>query len=129
MNLEGNFREILCYRFQGGNNFRSYLKGPGMIKYTIAKSQNTIMESYNKILLDKIVSRVNASKCFSILSDKKADVLEIKRVALYVRYVKLNNLKSHNEFLQFVPTANMTGKELVKLIIQIFKILTSIPSI
>jgi len=62
---------------------KSYLEGPGTIKYTSATSQNAIIEACNKVLLDKIVSRVNASKCFSILADETADVSGVEQVSLY----------------------------------------------
>lgn len=41
----------------------------------------------------------------------------IEQVSLCVRYVELNTLVLHEDFLQFVPAVDMTGKELAKLII------------
>ncbi|XP_060874016.1 zinc finger MYM-type protein 1-like [Metopolophium dirhodum] len=117
INNEGNFREIHRYRAQGDNDLKSYLEGPGTIKYTSATSQNAIIEACNKVLLDKIVSRVNASKCFSILADETADVSGVEQVSLCVRYVEINHLELREEFLQFVPTFDVTGKGLAKLII------------
>lgn len=68
-------------------------------------------------MLDKIVARVNASKCFSILADETADVSGVEQVSLCVRYVEINHLELCEEFLQFVPTFDVTGKGLAKLII------------
>lgn len=98
---------------QGDNDLKSYLEGPGTIKYTSATRQNAIIEACNKVLFDKIVSRVNASKCFSIL----ADVSGVEQVSLCVRYVEINHLELRKEYLQFVPTFDVTGKGLAKLII------------
>lgn len=36
---------------------------------------------------------------------------------LCIRYVELNNLKLNNKFVQFVPTTDITGEGLAKLII------------
>lgn len=69
------------------SNFRSYFEGPEIIKYTNATSQNTIIETCNKILLDKIVSKVNASRCFSIFADETGDISGREQVSLCVRYV------------------------------------------
>lgn len=59
----------------------------------------------------------NASKCFSILADETADVSGVDQVSLCVRYVEINHLELRQEFLEFVPTFNVTGKGLAKLII------------
>ncbi|KAL4143541.1 hypothetical protein QTP88_005860 [Uroleucon formosanum] len=116
-NNDGNFRAILRYRAQGDSDMRSYLESSGTIKYTSSTSQNEIIDSCNKVLLNKIVSRVNEAKCFSVLADETADVSGIEQVSLCVRYVELNTLKLHEDFLQFVPAVDMTGKGLAKLII------------
>lgn len=116
-NNDGNFRAILRYRAQGDSDMRSYLESSGTIKYTSSTSQNEIIDSCNKLLLNKIVSRVNEVKCFSVLADETADVSGIEQVSLCVRYVELSTLELHEDFLQFVPAVDMTGKGLAKLII------------
>lgn len=121
-NNDGNFRAILRYRAQGDSDImRSYLESSGTIKYTSSTSQNEIIDSCNKPLLNKIVSRVNEAKCFSVLADETADVSGIEQVSLCVRYVELSTLEHHEDFSQFVPAVDMTGKGLAKLII--YKIL------
>jgi len=70
-NNDGNFRSILRYRAQGDSDMRSYLESSGTI--TSSTSQNEIIDSCNKVLLNKIVSRVNEAKCFSVLADETAD--------------------------------------------------------
>lgn len=106
-------------RAKGDIDLESYLESSGTIKYASAASQNAIIEACNKVLLDKIVSRVNASKCFSILAGEIADVSGVEQESLCIRYV---NLKLREEFLQFVPTSDVTGKGLAKLILDNIKI-------
>lgn len=113
-NNDGNFRAILRYRAQGDSDMRSYLECSGTIKYTSSTSRNEIIDSCNKVLLNKIVSKVNEAKCFSVLADETADVSGIEQVSLCVRYVELNTLELHEDFLQFVPAVDMTGKGLAK---------------
>jgi len=73
--------------------------------------QVKIIEACNKVLLDKIVSKVNPSKYFSILADETADVSRVDQVSC-VRYVEMKHLELHEEFLQFVPILNVTGKRI-----------------
>ncbi|XP_025425350.1 uncharacterized protein LOC112694172 [Sipha flava] len=116
-NNDGNFRAILRYRAQGDSDMRSYLESSGTIKYTSSTSQNEIIDSCNKLLLNKIVSRVNEAKCFTVLADETANVSGIEQISLCVRYIELSTLELHEDFLQFVPAVDMTGKGLAKLII------------
>jgi len=77
-NNDGNFRAILRYRAQGDGDMRSYLESSDTIKYTSSTSQNEIIDSSNKLLFNKIVSRANEAKCFSVLADETADVSGIE---------------------------------------------------
>lgn len=116
--IEGNFREILRYRAQGDFEMKSYLEAPGKIKYISHTSQNHKIDACNKVLLNKVVSRVNASKCFSILADETTDISGIEQVSLCVRYVELNTLILTEEFLQFVPISDMTGEGIANSILK-----------
>lgn len=118
---EGNFREILRYRAQGDIEMKIYLESSGKMKYTSHRSQNNMIDACNKILLDKVVSRVNTAKCFSILADETADISGVEQVSLCVRYINSNTLKLTEEFLQFVPTNDMTGKGIANLILENLK--------
>lgn len=120
-NNEGNFREILRYRAKGDIEMQAYLEGPGKIKYFSHRSQNDMIDACNKVLLNKVVSKVNAAKCFSILADETADISGIEQVSLCVRYIELNTLTLTEEFLQFVPTSDMTGKGIANLILESLK--------
>lgn len=61
----------------------------------------------NKVLFNKVISKVNAAKCFLILADETLDVSGIEQVSLCVRYVELNTLTFTKEFLQFIPTSDI----------------------
>jgi len=117
-NNQGNFREILRYRAKGDIKMQTYLEGPGKMKYISHRSQNDMIYACNKVLLNKVVSEVNAAKCFSILADETADISGIEQVSLCVRYIELNTLTLTEEFLQFVPTSDMTGKGIANLILE-----------
>lgn len=118
---KGNFSEILRYRAQGDSDLKSYSEGSGIIKYTSATSKNAITKVCNKVLLDKIVIRVNASKCFSILADETADISGVEQVPLCVRYVELTILELREEFLRFVPTSDVIGMGLANRILDTIK--------
>lgn len=92
-------------------HLKNVLEGPGLRnKYTSSTSQNVIIESFNNVLLRKSVSRVNEAKCFTVSADKTADIPGIEQVALYVRYVDLEKMIIRDDFLQFIPTYDLTGK-------------------
>lgn len=120
-NNEGNFREILRNRAKGDIEMQAYLEGPGKMKYISHRSQNDMIYACNKVLLNKVVSKVNAAKCFSILADETADISGIEQVSLCVRYIELNTLTLTEEFSQFVPTSDMTGKGIANFILESLK--------
>jgi len=115
-NNEENFREILRYRPRGDEQLKLFLESNGHLKYTNPTIQNEIIESCNQILLKRIVSRVNSTQCFSILADETADIANIEQVALCARYLDKNNMILKEEFIQFIPTFDTTGKGLASLI-------------
>jgi len=120
-NNKGNFREILRYRAQGDLNLKMYLESDGTIKYTSKTSQNSIIEACNSVLLKNIVARVNDAKCFSILADETANISGVEQMSLCIIFVDLNKLVLCEEFLQFVPAHDITGKGLANLILESLK--------
>jgi hypothetical protein len=97
---------------------KSFLEAEGTIKYTSATLQNEIIESCNKIILNKIVTNINSQRCFTILADETADISGIEQVSLCARYLDVENMIIKEEFLQFVHTTDTTGKGLADIIIQ-----------
>jgi hypothetical protein len=115
---QSNFRAILRYRAKGDELLKNALEGPGeRNKYTSPTIQNEIIDSCNALILERVVSEVNAAKCFSVLADETADISGVEQVSLCVRYVDLTTLKIKEHFLQFVPTADVTGEGLAKVIL------------
>lgn len=114
---EGKFRAILKYRAKGDENLRNMLEDGGKRnKYTSPIIQNQIIEACNKIILKKIVDRVNSSKCFSILADETTDVATNEQLSLSARYVDDNDIL-HEDFLQFVEINSLTGSNLASSIL------------
>lgn len=71
----GNFFSILRYRAKGDEFLRSILENEiKHIKYLSHVIQNQIIDICNNIILKQIVSKVNESKCFSILADETTDI-------------------------------------------------------
>ncbi|KAL4152797.1 hypothetical protein QTP88_000630 [Uroleucon formosanum] len=118
---DGNFRNILKYRALGDANLKKFLESPGRIKYISPTSQNAIIDACNSVLLSKIVNRVNKAKCFTVLVDETADIAGIEQVSICARYVNRETCTLHEDFLQFVPTADLTGKGLSTLILDNLK--------
>lgn len=118
---DGNFRNLLRFRARGDASLKLYLESPGTIKYTNPISQNAIIDSCNSILHNKIVGRVNEAKCFSVVVDETADIAGIEQVSICVRYIDLKTLELHEDFLQFVPTTDASGKGLSRLILDNLK--------
>ncbi|XP_050064723.1 uncharacterized protein LOC126553622 [Aphis gossypii] len=117
-NNQGNFREIIRYRAQGDDVLRSVLESEKTIKYLSNTSQNAIIDSCNSVLLSKVVASVNKAKCFAVLADETSDISGVEQVSLCVRYVDLDKLELHEDFLQFIPTNDTTGKALANLILE-----------
>lgn len=115
---EGNFRAILKYRAKGDKYLKSVLEGPGKRnKYTSPGIQNQIIEACNKLILNKIVDKINKSQCFSILADETTNVSNIEQLSLCVRYVDNNNMLNE-DFIQFIAIHSLTGLDLATSILK-----------
>lgn len=66
----------------------------------------------NSILLNKIVDRVNEAKYITILVDETADLAGLEELSICVQYIDLKSLEIHEDFQQFVPTTDASGKGL-----------------
>lgn len=118
---DGNFRNLLRYRSCGDSSLKLFLESPSRIKYTSATSQNSIIDACNSVLLNKIVRKVNEAKCFTVLVDETADIAGTEQVSICVRYINDKNFTLHEDFLQFVPTTDMTGRGIASLILESLK--------
>lgn len=61
----------------------------GRHKYISPNNKNTIIKSFNNVLLKKIVSRINKAKCFTISTSETADISVIEPVSLCAKHVDL----------------------------------------
>jgi hypothetical protein len=113
---EGNFKSLLRFRAQSGDSvLQNHLENAGEnATYTSWQIQNEIITSMNKIILTKLVEKVKDAQWFSILVDETTDVGTIAQMTFCVRFVE--NEKVHEEFLQFIPVTDMTGKGLADII-------------
>nr|XP_015916929.2 zinc finger MYM-type protein 1-like [Parasteatoda tepidariorum] len=71
----------------------------------------------NILILQKLVSKINDVTCFSILADETTDIAGIEQLSLYVRYVDKKKFNITEQFLQFIPVHDLTGKAIATTIL------------
>ncbi|KAL4089466.1 hypothetical protein QTP88_024500 [Uroleucon formosanum] len=99
--IEG--KEIFSKKLHLENNQR--------YKYIGAKIQNEEIAACGDIIQKKIIEKINAAECFSILADETTDVLNKEQLTLCVRYIDdQNNLCE--DFLKYVNIDSLTGASL-----------------
>lgn len=76
---DGNFRAFLRYRLNGGDlilkNHLPYCKKNAM--YTSPEFQNEIIDTINHIIINKLVCKINQSKCCTVLADETCDIFGV----------------------------------------------------
>lgn len=117
---EGNFRALLRYRSQGDRELKDMLDGSGKIKYLSPLLQNEIISSCNNVIKGKLVEEINNAIYFSVLADETSDISNMEQISICIRYVSVE--EGHHivkeQFLQFVPTTEYTGKALANKILE-----------
>lgn len=94
---DGHFRSILRYRAKGDEYLRKIIEGPGQRnKYISPIIQNQIIEACNTLILNKIITEINNSRCFFILVDETTDMSNIEQLTICVRYVDSNCILQEN---------------------------------
>ncbi|XP_076329459.1 zinc finger MYM-type protein 1-like [Tachypleus tridentatus] len=92
INNDGSFWAILHYRAKGDVKLSASLKSTKRnATYLSLQIQNEIINACNTHVLDALVNRVNAAKCFSILADETTDISGIEQFSLCVRYLHAND--------------------------------------
>lgn len=116
---EGNFKTLLRLQAcNGDESLKSHLEECGVnATYTSWRTQNEIISACNNIILKKLVSKVNAAKCFAVLADETSDIAGIEQLSLCARYVDMEKIEIREEFLQFVPVTDLSGRGLAKTIL------------
>lgn len=119
---DGNFRALLRFRVDSGDNTLNdhlsqieAMPSNRSTSYTSPKIQNELIEICGKIILNKIVSKVNKAECFSLLADETTDISGTEQFLLCVRYIEKTNsgIILKEDFLTFVPVNDVTGKDLM----------------
>jgi hypothetical protein len=108
---EGNFRALLRFRSKNDMTLKNILESSRKnAQYTSSRFQNEVIEVCNILILQKQVSKINDATCFSILADETTDITSIEQLSLCVRYVDKENFNITEQFLQFIPVHDLTGK-------------------
>ncbi|XP_022177201.1 52 kDa repressor of the inhibitor of the protein kinase-like [Myzus persicae] len=115
---DGNFRALLRFRVDSGDTIlEEHLKnGPKNSLYTSPGIQNEIISICGDIVKSKIIQRVNAAECFSVLADETTDIGRIEQMSVCLRYFDQGEKKIREDFLEFTPAVDLTGKGLATLI-------------
>lgn len=116
---EGNFREILKYKVKDDDCIWSFLESDSRNKYLSPRIQNEIIAICGDILLKKIVEKINASKCFSVLADETTDISVTEQLTICVRYLSGtgNDVQINEDFIKFVEIHSLTGVDLASTIL------------
>ncbi|XP_045463823.1 zinc finger MYM-type protein 1-like [Harmonia axyridis] len=115
---EGNFRARLRFRANSGDEaLKKHLeKGSKNALYLSPKTQNEIILALNDIMLKKLIEMVNSAKSSTVLADGTTDISTQEQASIGVRYLYNNDIKE--DFLQFVPVSDLTGKNLATVILK-----------
>ncbi|XP_055307765.1 uncharacterized protein LOC129571914, partial [Sitodiplosis mosellana] len=83
---DGNFRALLRYRISSGDDvLKDHLEKSQRMQYTSPQIQNEIIEICGTLITEKIVSKINNAKGFTILADETTDVAGIEQFSLCAR--------------------------------------------
>jgi len=58
--------------------------------YTSPDIQNEFISICGNLILEKIVNRINKSKCFSLTADATIDISKIEKMSLCIRYIDMS---------------------------------------
>lgn len=116
---EGNFRAILKYKAKDIEFLKLHLESDTRNKYLSPHIQNEIINICGDILIKKLVTKVNESKCFSVLADETSDVSVSEQLTICVRYLSGtdSNIEINEDFLKFYEITSLTGNDLASAIL------------
>ena len=92
-----------------------------MISKTI---QNEIISTLGDVIQNKIVSKIQDAKFYSILADETTDVSMTEQMTMCIRYVDKVEVEDkleyilREDFIGFVNVADTTGKNLKNVLVQ-----------
>lgn len=101
---------------QAGNLIlKQYLENNGRnAQYTSVRTKHEIIEICENIIVNDIISKANASKCFSILADETSDIVGVEHLSLGVRFANFGDgkLTIQEEFLGFVEFKKLDAQSI-----------------
>nr|CAH7767474.1 unnamed protein product [Callosobruchus chinensis] len=117
---DGNFRALLRLRVKSGDEIlRKHLtEASRKANYISPRIQNELINSCNAIIVNTLIKKVNASRSFCILADETADISGVEQLSLCVRYLDNETSNIREDFVQFVPVHDVTGKGLANSIME-----------
>ncbi|XP_044751693.1 52 kDa repressor of the inhibitor of the protein kinase-like [Coccinella septempunctata] len=117
---DGNFRSLLRYRANSGDNLLKdqLISAGGKTMYTSPVIQNDIINTFGSLIQSKIVAKVRNSIFYSVLADETTDISQIEQFSLCIRYVDEETFKIREDFLTFVPVHDVTGAGLAKTVLE-----------
>lgn len=121
---DGNFRAILRYGLKMASFGNSDLqlireRCNRNAQYLSPKIQNEIICTCNKLILERIVKKINLSKGFCVLADETADIGGIEQFSICARYIYNDEIQE--DFLNFVPLQNTSGETLANTLLESLK--------
>lgn len=90
----GVFKKLLQFRIDAGDiALKNHLDNAPHNATNISPIiQNEIIEACNRIILTKLVKKVNTSKAFVLVADETADISNIEQLSISVRYIDIDKL-------------------------------------
>lgn len=117
---DGNFRSLLRYRANSGDNDLKdqLMNSGGKSMYTSSFIQNELINTFGHLIQCQIVENVRKSIFYSVLADETTDISQIEQFSLCVRYVEDQSYKIREDFLTFVPVYDVTGAALANTVLE-----------
>ena len=112
----GLFLNLLEYTISKDAVLRSIVPTiPANAKYTSPEIQNEIIDIMVQMVLEDIVSEVNAAPCFTIKCDETRDSVGIENMSIVVRYVNGGRVKE--EFIGLTALAQFDAQYMCDIIL------------
>ncbi|CAF1232275.1 unnamed protein product [Rotaria sordida] len=114
----GNFRALLQYRVDGGDNIlENHLKTSDKNATYISKTiQNQLIQVIGGMIIRQIIEEVKEAKFYTILLDETADISNVEQASLCLRYVYNDVIQE--KFVKFITVSDRSGAGLAKLIME-----------
>ncbi|KAJ8679037.1 hypothetical protein QAD02_014824 [Eretmocerus hayati] len=111
---EGNFRELLKFRIQCGDEvLRNHIEKASSRETLVSgKTQNDLIKCCGDEITSVIISRVRRAKYYSIIFDETTDISLISQLTIILRYIYEGQI--YEDFMRFVDLfKELRGSETV----------------